>query len=182
MDISVFNVCPAAELIFLRNKDISFQKLASAPAAFAAAAAGRRFDSGAFDGNQNRLVSFAVNIGCLCALLHGELERLSFCLCRVAFALPRRLGDVDHLAAEPSFRQAELFDFGLEEFVHCLRAAKENGVIVGRGIFFNNVSGNEAVLIAFRFGIGENMNHFELRALGSNFEPLALNFIAPEVK
>ena len=126
MDVTVVLVCPAAHLILLRDEDRALQQTGPAPAAFAGAAAGRRLDTGTLDGYQHGLISRSGDGALLRTLFYLDAELLALGFLRVAFALPRRLGDVDELAAEEPLGQAELFNLGLEELVHGFGAAEED--------------------------------------------------------
>ncbi len=56
VDVAIVYIRPAAQFVFLGDVDRAGNELASAPAAFAAAAVGGRLDPGALNGDQHRLL------------------------------------------------------------------------------------------------------------------------------
>ena len=84
MDISVHHIAVTASFVFGGAIHLAGDELAAAPAALAAAAAGRRFDTGAFQRNKDRLVGGNVDGIFLRALFDRAAERFSGASGRIA--------------------------------------------------------------------------------------------------
>ena len=118
MDISVYHIAVTASLVFGGALHLAGDKLAAAPAALAAAAAGRRFDTGAFQRNKDRLVGGNVDGIFLRALSDRAAERFSGASGRIAGLRGDVLRDAEHLAADKTARQGELFHLRHYEPIH----------------------------------------------------------------
>ena len=143
-----------------------------APAALAAAAAGRRFDAGALDRDENGLIGSYVDCILGCSLTNGASEYLIGTVGWITRLRGDILCNTEHFAAHKAARQAELFHLRHNKAIHCLRAAEEYGVLPFRRVFADQFRGDEAMLEAFGLFIREDVNDLDLRADRSDFVEL----------
>ena len=108
------------------------------------------------------------------ALNDLKVKGLAADILRVAGLIPRVLYHAEQLTAHELAAQAELRYLAVKEVVHRLRAAHENAVLAVAAVLFDEVGGDEAMLVALALLVGEDVDDVDLAARGADLVQLLL--------
>ena len=173
MEPAEFLVHGAAAVADGGHEDVAAEQLAAAETALAVAAVGIDRDGAALERDGDGFARPGIDHIFVNAAHDGDAKRFFLRTLRVA----RQGGDIGrvihHVVAEAALRHAHVLERLAHEPEHGQRAAEQERA-VGRGVFFDDLARDKAVLARPVGVVGEHMHDFDVRTFGADLIQLIL--------